>query len=124
LDYENKAFTQPYQRLDAFEIACQARKVGLAFTQSLPRGFGGEAQQINRASASVVRNLCEGAGRWRPAEKILKFEIASGEVSEAVGAVQSLTDCGLGDVALAVEFETLQGRVGAMLTGLIKRQRR
>ncbi len=121
---DDKTFQQPYERLDAFKIACRARKVGLNFTRTLPRGFGDEAQQINRASASVVRNLCEGAGRWRPAEKILKFEIASGEVSEAVGAVQSLVDCGLGDLELAVEFEGLQGRVGAMLTGLIKRQRR
>jgi four helix bundle protein len=58
------------------------------FTASLPPGFGDEARQINKAAASVGRNICEGAGRWRPAEKVLKFEIASGEACESAGAVQ------------------------------------
>ena len=71
----------------------------------------------------MVRNLCEGANRWKPAEKIHKFEIAAGEAGEAAGAVVSLVDCGLGDAELAAEFPGLEGRVGAMLTGLIHRRR-
>lgn len=67
---------------------------------------------------------CEGASRWKAREKIHKFEIASGEAAEAVGAVRSLVDAGLGDVALALELEHLEGRVGAMLTGLVKRHSR
>ena len=85
----------PHERLEAWHRAREARVLALAFTATLPPGFGEEARQINTASASVVRNLCEGAGRWRPAEKVLKFEIASGEASEAAGAVQSLLDCGV-----------------------------
>jgi len=114
----------PHARLDAWKVACQARQVALAFTASLPPGFGDEARQINKAAASVVRNICEGASRWKANEKVHKFEIASGEAGEAVGAVQSLVDAGLGDITLATEFEALEGRVGAMLTGLIKRHRR
>jgi len=97
--------------------------VALKFTASLPSGFGDEARQINKAAASVVRNICEGASRWRPAEKVLKFEIASGEAGEAVGAVVSLVDGDLGDRRLAARFQYLEGRVAAMLTGLIKRHR-
>jgi hypothetical protein len=51
------------------------------------------------------------------------FEIAVGEAGEAAGAVVSLVDCGLGDAELAAEFLGLEGRVGAMLTGLIRRHR-
>jgi len=119
-----KPYPFPHSRLDAWKVACQARKAALIFTTSLPPGFGDEARQINKAAASVVRNICEGASRWRPAEKVLKFEIASGEAGEAIGAIQSLVDCGLGDIELASEVEALEGRVGAMLTGLIKRHRR
>ena len=75
-------------------------------------------------AVDVVRNISEGASRWRPAEKVLKFEIASGEAGEAVGAVVSLVDGGLGDRRLAARFQYLEGRVAAMLTGLIKRHRR
>ena len=114
----------PHDKLDAFHIAREARKVALAYAASLPPGHGVEARQLNRAAASVVRNICEGAGRYRPAAKALKFEIACGEASEAVGAVVSLRDCGLGDEALAGRFLHLSSRVGAMLTGLIRRHRR
>ncbi len=112
----------PHERLDAWRVGRQARVLALEFTRSLPAGHGHEAQQINRAAASVVRNICEGANRWKPAEKIHKFEIALGEAGEAAGAVVSLVDCGLGDAGLAAEFLALEGRVGAMLTGLVRRQ--
>ena len=117
-------YTFPHERLDAWHIARQARQAALAYTATLPPGFGDEARQINKSAASVVRNISEGASRWRPKEKILKFEIASGESGEAVGSITSLVDAGLGDIALATQHECLQGRVSAMLTGLIHRHRR
>ena len=114
----------PHERLDAWHRAREARKLAYAFTRSMPPGFADEARQINNAAASVVRNLCEGAGRFRPAEKVLKFEIAAGEASEAAGAVQSLVDLGLGDPELAVQVLATLARTSAMLTGLIRRHRR
>ena len=114
----------PHERLDAWRIARQARQLALRYTATLPTGFGTEARQINDAAASVVRNICEGAGRFKSGEKVHKFEIASGEASEAAGAVQSLMDAEVGDQALANEFLHLEGRTAAMLTGLIRRHRK
>ena len=114
----------PHERLDAWQRAREARTLAYAFTRSLPPGFANEARQINSAAASVVRNICEGAGRFRPAEKVLKFEIASGEASEAAGAVQSLLDLEVGDQALAARFLAMSARTAAILTGLIRRHRR
>jgi four helix bundle protein len=119
-----KIYPFPHERLDAWHIARRARKTALEFTASLPVGFGDEARQINNAAASVVRNIGEGANRWRPAEKVLKFEIAAGEAGEAVSAIISLQDSGRGASALARQFCQLEGRVGAMLTGLVRRHRR
>ncbi len=51
----------PHERLDASRIARQALVAAMRFTQSLPAGHADEARQINRAAASVVRNICEGA---------------------------------------------------------------
>ncbi len=113
----------PHERLDAYHVARKARVLAYRFTKSLPPGFGDEARQLNRAAASVVRNTAEGANRWRPAEKVLKFEIAAGEAGEAAAAIESLLDLELGDEALAQDFLALEGRVGAMLTGLIRRHR-
>jgi four helix bundle protein len=119
-----RPFPFPHERLDAWYLARRARQLALQFTASLPRGFGDEARQINNAAASVVRNICEGAGRWRPAEKVHKFEIANGEASEAAGAVQSLLDAGVGDAGIAEKFLHIEGRTGATLTGLVHRHRR
>ena len=113
----------PHERLDAWHVARDARKTALKFTSTLPKGFGDEARQINKAAASVVRNICEGAGRFQPGDKIHKFEIATGEACEAAGAVQSLLDCDLGDEVVGRQFLVLEGRTGAMLTGLIRRLR-
>ncbi len=112
----------PHERLVAWQVARQARTAALEYTASLPRGFGDESRQINNAAASVVRNICEGAGRWKPADKIYRFEIANGEASEAAGAVVSLLDANLGDDVLAERFLALERRTAALITGLIKRQ--
>jgi four helix bundle protein len=119
LERSSSAF--PHERLDVWHVARQARVAALRFTETVPAGHGDELRQINKAAASVVRNVCEGANRWKPAEKIHKFEIAQGEAGEAAGAVVSLLDCGLGDAELAAEFLGLEARVGMMLTGLVRR---
>jgi four helix bundle protein len=113
----------PHERLDAWHLARKARVLAYQVTLSLPRGFGSEAKQINDAAASVVRNTCEGAGRWKPAEKVHKFEIAQGEASEAAGAVQSLLDLEVGDSAVADDFLLIEARAAATLTGLIRKHR-
>jgi four helix bundle protein len=114
----------PHERLDAWHRAREARQLALAYTATLPSGFGDEARQINNAAASVVRNICEGAGRWQKAEKAHKFEIAAGEASEAAGAVQSLLDGGFGDAARGQAFLEAIGRTAAIVTGLIRKHRR
>ena len=100
------------------------RKTALAFTETLPRGFSDESRQIRNASASVVRNICEGASRFKPREKVQSYEIAAGEAGEAAGAVQSLLMADIGDPELGERFLELEGRAGAMLTALIRRHRR
>jgi len=120
----DETYLWPHERLDAWRIARQARVVALRFTESLPPGHGDEVRQIKKATASVVRNIGEGANRFHPGDKVHKFEIAAGEAGEAVSAVVSLQDCGLGDPALAEQFFRLQARVGAMLTGLVHKHRR
>ena len=113
----------PHERLDAWHVAREARVLAYRFTKSLPPGFGDEARQVNNAAASVVRNLAEGANRWRPADKAHRFTIALGEAGEASAAVVSLLDLEVGDAEVAAQFLAVEGRVGAMLTGLIRRLR-
>ena len=100
----------PHERLDAWHLACRAYKLALEYTATLPAGLHREVQQINSAAGSVVRNTCEGAGRWRPAEKVHKFEIAVAEGCEAGGAVQAQLAVGNGDSELGEAFLQLESR--------------
>ena len=112
--------TFPHERLDAWHAACRALVAVQAYLDTLPPGYGDERNQISRATRSVVRNLCEGAGRWQPGDKIRCFEIAS----EAAGAVQVLLALGVGDEKLGRDFLAAMRRTAAMLTGLIQAQNR
>jgi len=113
----------PHERLDAWHRGRAAFQLVLGFTASLPPGFGDEARQIDKAAGSVVRNTCEGADRWRPLEKVHKFEIAAGEAGEAAGAIQGLLDAGVGDTALGQAAIEALGRTCAILMGLIRQHR-
>jgi hypothetical protein len=52
-----------------------------------------------------------------------EFEIASGEASEAAGAVQSLLDGAIGDAAVGEELIARMGRTNACITGLRRHRR-
>ena len=119
-----KSYPFPQARLDAWHVARQARKAAFRFSETLPRGFANQRHQLNDAAVAVVHAIGEGAQRFQPADKIHRFEIASAEAGEAVSAVLTCLDIEVGDPELAAEFVQLMERVGAMLTGLIRRQRR
>ena len=106
----SKILRLPHERLRAWHLAREGRKLAYLFTRSLPRGFGSEAQQINAAAASVVRNVCEGANRWKLAEKVHQFEIAQGEAGKAAGAIRSLMDLEVGDPELGERFLAVEAR--------------
>ena len=116
-------FPFPHERLDAYRLAREARKLAYQFTQTLPRGHATEAHQVNDAAASVVRNTAEGANRFKPREKVQKFEIAQGEAGEVAASVQSLLDIGAGDPAVGRKCIAMEARTAATLTGLIRRHR-
>jgi four helix bundle protein len=114
----------PHERLDAWHHACRARKEAHEYLETLRDGWGDEVRQIRKATGSVVRNLCEGASRWKPKEKIQNFEISAGEAGEAAGAVQSLLSLGLGDREAGERMLEETRATYALLHGLIRRQRR
>ena len=67
-----------HERLEVYWLALELRQAVLAL---LPRR-GALRDQIDRASASVVLNIAEGAGRMARADKRRFYEIARGSVTE------------------------------------------
>ena len=79
------------------------------------------ADQLLRATSSVVLNIGEGANRYTPGQKRTSFSVARGECGELAVAIEVANTLGWFTDAEATELLELAARVGAMLTKLIQR---
>ena len=114
-------FPFPHHRLKAYGYSLELAKSSKALAMRIPRGHRDLADQISRASSSVVLNLSEGANRFSPGEKRQCFRRAQGECGEVAAAAELAGVLELVSSQDAHACICLAGRVGAMLTGLIKR---
>jgi four helix bundle protein len=77
-----------HEKLDVYSMAVKfdSMVVGLVPV----RGNRGLRDQIERASASVMACIAEGAGRWQPAEKRHFYGIARGSATECAALLDAL----------------------------------
>ena len=113
-----------HQRLDAFHVAMELTVGVERLAAALPRGHADLKDQVRRAASATVRNITEGANRWSPRDKAARFVIARGESGECDAALEMIQRLRLARAGEAYALRQLADRVGAMLTGLIRRQQR
>lgn len=111
-----------HQRLDAFHAAMELTIGVERLAGALPRGHADLKDQVRRAASATMRNITEGANRWTPRDKAARFVIARGECGECDAALEMLQRLRLAPDHEVVPLRSTAHRVGAMLTGLIKRQ--
>ncbi|MDJ0521866.1 MAG: four helix bundle protein [Planctomycetota bacterium] len=112
-----------HQRLDAFHAAMELTVGVERLSADLPRGHADLKDQVRRAASATMRNITEGANRWAARDKAARFVIARGECGECDAALEMIERL---DMAAGHDVDALRrlaDRVGAMLTGLIKRHR-
>ena len=112
-----------HQRLDAFHVAMELAIGVERLAAALARGHADTKDQVRRAASATLRNITEGANRWSPRDKAARYVIARGECGECDGALELIARLRLAPAAEVRALRQLADRVGAMLTGLIKRQR-
>jgi four helix bundle protein len=109
-----------FQKLDVYKCAIQLLQVGVQVRESLPRGHGKLADQLNRASMSIPLNIAEGYGKTSPRDKRSFYAVARGSAMESAAIF---------DVLLLKELITqetyddamkLAERVIAMLTKMCR----
>ena len=111
-----------HERFDVYRIA-------LEFQQLVPgllprRGFAALRDQLDRASASILLNLAEGAGRFARAEKAQFYLIARGSTTECAAVLDVLLSRGLLAPTVHLRARGLPLRVAQMLTKLVLRMQR
>jgi len=76
-----------FERLAAWEQALVAVEKADRVAAGLPRPYGEMADQLRRASLSVVCNLAEGVGKWGR-DQARFFRIARGSAYESAALIE------------------------------------
>src|SRR5438034_11291886 len=81
------------ERLDVYRVAIEFQRFAVS---AVARGSnGGLRDQLDRASASIVLNIAEGAGRSSAPDKARFYAIARGSATECAAALDVLVARGL-----------------------------
>ena len=108
-----------YERFDVYQVGLEFQRL---LPQLLPRrGYRAIRDQLDRASASILLNIAEGAGRWSRSDKAQFYRIARGSAMECAAALDVLLARGVLANATHRHARGLLLRVGQMLTRLVTR---
>ena len=113
-----------HQRLGAYHVALELFAGVEDLASGFQRGHRDLRDQLRRAAAATVRHTAEGANRAHPADKAARFVIAKGEVGECDACLQMAAILKLGNPDAVASLRLGADRVAAMLTGLVRRERR
>lgn len=113
-----------FERLDVYQKTRVFINRILAKSQTMPRGHWFLADQLRRASTSILLNIAEGNGRWHKKDRTHFFTIARGSGFECAAILRLCKDNGLLNDDDFSAFESELENICKMLTGLIKIGRR
>ncbi len=116
---QHRTYPFPHDRLQVFQVALEMPALAKDVADEVPRGHRSLADQLLRASASVVLNIGEGANRATSGAKRQRYSEARGEAGEVAANATLLDTLALVPTARCEALIHLTGRVAAMLTRLI-----
>lgn len=112
-----------HERLEVYRLALDAvvvaDRLAVSFT-GVRRHLG---WQIHRAATSIVLNVAEGNGRFRPLDKAQFFVIATGSANECAAILDIADRLNVGDPELRAEMRTLLTSIIRMLIALARTSR-
>ena len=109
-----------HERLDVYRLALDFLVLAERVIHSLPKGRAHLADQLTRASLSVVLNIAEGAGKFSRGDKRRYYLAARGSATESAAL---LDVCGRLNLAAGVDLQAgkeMLERIVAMLVRLAR----
>jgi len=76
-----------HEKLAVYQLALNFVVVARTIIEHLPEGFAEEADQLRRASSSIVLNTAEGAGEFSKKEKARFYRMAKRSATECAGVL-------------------------------------
>ena len=109
-----------HERLDVYQAALDFIIIANDIVERLPRGRGHLADQLARASTSIVLNIAEGAGKFSPGDKRRYYLSACGSATECAAILDICLRLKLAPAETHTTGKQLLDRIVAMLVGLAK----
>lgn len=119
MDMSRFRFT--HHKLDAYRVASEMADLVQPLAERFGQGHRGLADQLRRSADATVALTGEGANRYSPKQKRLRFTEARGEAGEVACHMERAFNYRLVSEQELVAVLERADRVCAMLTGLIKR---
>ena len=109
-----------HERLDVYRHALEFLTLAERLIQALPKGRSHLADELTRASISIVLNIAEGAGKYSPGDKRRYYLAARGSATESAALLDVYLRLGLASEADHDAGKQTLERVVAMLVKLAR----
>ena len=109
-----------HERLEVYQIALEFLVLADRVIENLPRGRGHLADQLTRASISIVLNTAEGAGKFSKLDKRRYYLAAVGSSTESAAILDVCLRLKLTEPEIHRSGKDLLERVVSMLVKLAK----
>jgi four helix bundle protein len=109
-----------HEQLDVYKVAMDFVALAHEVIRALPTGHGELADQLRRASISIVLNIAEGAGEYSKAEKARIYRIARRSATECAAVLEIGSRLEVVSLQQAGSARDLLLRVVSMLTKVVR----
>ena len=109
-----------HEKLDVYQLAVDFVARANDVVESLPRGRGYLADQLQRAALSIVLNIAEGAGKFSSKDKAAFYLTARGSTTESAAVLDVCERLKLLSRGSGQEHKAVLERIAQMLTKLVK----
>ena len=111
-----------HEQLDVYKLALDFLALADEVVAQLPRGRGHLADQLARASTSIVLNLAEGAGKFSKPDKRRYYLTSVGSTTESAAIFDVFVRLKLITTEQHATAKGMLERIAAMLVKLAKAQ--
>lgn len=105
-----------YEKLDVYQCSIQFFTLAAKLVTKLPRGHNHLADQMKRASLSILLNIAEGAGKMTAADQQRFYGIARGSAMESGAILDAMRGLEVADNDSLDEAKRQVVRIVSMLS--------
>ena len=110
-----------FERLEVYHLAVEFYRLVKIIVTGLGPDSADDVKQLLRSAKSIIRNICEGAGEFRRAEKNRFYRMALRSAEESGGTIRILIE-DYGEKPIYTEALNLLLRIVPMLIKLCQRK--